>query len=67
MTLLPKDVQSVLYVRTYAVVAASSDLAGCLLQVLKILEAQFQKRHYTPAQATAVLSFDTESVRRAVA
>jgi hypothetical protein len=33
--------------------------------VLKILEAQFQKKHYSPAQATAVLSFDTESVRGA--
>ena len=31
--------------------------------MLKILEAQFQKKHYSPAQATAVLSFDTESVR----
>lgn len=31
--------------------------------MLKILEAQFQKKHYSPAQATAVLNFDTESVR----
>ena len=35
--------------------------------MLKILEAQFQKRHYTPAQAAAVLSFDTESVCTAAA
>ncbi|KAK9840929.1 hypothetical protein WJX81_000905 [Elliptochloris bilobata] len=34
----------------------------CRGQVLKIVEAQFQKKHYTPEQAAAVLNFDTESV-----
>lgn len=34
-----------------------------VLQVLKILEAKFQKLQYSPAQATAVLNFETESVR----
>ncbi len=45
--------------------AGGAHLGGlrALRQVLKILEAQFQKKHYSPAQATAVLSFDTESVR----